>query len=185
MTGRRPLDDYPTPAWVTEAVLPYLGRLRGTPVLEPAIGLGGLARPLLACGARVSGIELDPDRAQAARLALGCPVLCADALAVLPTLVVPGGRPGLIVTNPPFRHALAFAKACVAVAGKRGRVALLARQAFAESQERAAFHRAHPSDMLVLPRRPSFTADGKVDRWAYAWFLFGPGYEGHWSVLPV
>jgi hypothetical protein len=40
----------------------------------------------------------------------------------------------------------------------RGTVALLLRLNWLGSQERAAFHRAHPSDILLLPKRPEFTA---------------------------
>ena len=41
---------------------------------------------------------------------------------------------------------------------RRGTVALLLRLNWLGSQERAAFHRAHPSDILLLPKRPEFTA---------------------------
>jgi hypothetical protein len=39
-----------------------------------------------------------------------------------------------------------------------GTVALLLRLNWLGSQERAMFHREHPSDILLLPKRPEFTA---------------------------
>lgn len=54
---RRENDFYPTPAWVTEALIP---KLNGWPrdVWEPAVGDGGIAQPLENSGFRVIGTDL-------------------------------------------------------------------------------------------------------------------------------
>lgn len=49
---------------------------------------------------------------------------------------------------------------------------------------RADFHRRHPSDVFVLPRRPSFTGGG-TDATEYAWFVWGPGRGNRWYVLTI
>jgi hypothetical protein len=134
---------------------------------------------------QISGIELDPVRArQAIGAEVAGRVVEGDALEILPKLVVPGGSPGLIITNPPYKLALEFAEACLAVAGQRGVVALFLRIGFIASLRRSAFHREHPSDVFILAKRPSFTGDGKSDACEYAWFCFGlPSGGGHWTTL--
>jgi hypothetical protein len=60
---RREADYYPTPSWVTRAILQHLP-IAGS-VLEPCAGDGAIVRELLAAGAEVDAIELDPERALA------------------------------------------------------------------------------------------------------------------------
>ena len=49
-------------------------------------------------------------------------------------------------------------------------------------QDRRAFHDAHPADLYVLSRRPSFIGTGS-DTAAYAWWVWGPGRGGRYQVL--
>ncbi len=47
----------------------------------------------------------------------------------------------------------------------------------------AAFPDEFPCDVFVLSRRPSFLGNGMTDSSAYAWFVWGPGRGGRWSLL--
>lgn len=177
---RRPADDYPTPAHVTRAILPHLATPRT--VLEPAAGDGGMMRVVETHWPRVTvhGLEIDSARAKIARVG------CYDALD--PQLswrrIALGGVVGkpydLIITNPPFSLAIEFVKKALASGALE--CAFLLRLAFLESKSRAAFHRECPSDIYVLPERPSF-----------AWFYSCPTKHvahlsagcGHsWSEVP-
>lgn len=105
---------YPTPAEVTESLLIDLNIQPGTRVLEPSAGVGGIARFLLAQGARVDAIEIHPQRAETLR-GIGHPdlsVRCENFLKVRPAPVY-----DLVLMNPPFsgthwmdhvRHAFDF-----------------------------------------------------------------------------
>lgn len=184
---------FPTPAWVADAVLPHIlpgcigldaqGPLR---VLDPAVGEGHLLErvrgAIEATQDRtpvLSGLEISPERAATA-LKKGIAVSCRDALDP-----EPWPQADLVILNPPFSAALAFAQR--AVENRRGyqTVAMLARLAFLEAQERTAFHQTHPADVFVFSKRPGFlTQSGKTDMSAYAWFVWGPGRGGRWWVLP-
>ena len=155
--SRENLDFYPTPAWATDLLLDALEPYswRHARVLEPAAGDGAIVKRLLARGVPASGIgavEIDPTRAEKVHEIVTCE--CSDFLKDPPIV----GCHELIVTNPPFALAADFAKTALFLAGDRGTVALLLRLNWLGSQERAAFHRAHPSDILLLPKRPEFTA---------------------------
>lgn len=175
---RRPLDDYPTPDWVIDAVLPHVPG--GGQVLEPSCGAGAILRRLRAWGVELShlrGIELDEGRATIARQD-GFTVAHADAL------YADWGQADLIITNPPYRFAEAFVRRALSLRRPGGTVAMLLRLGFLESIERADFNRSHPADVLVLPRRPSFV-NGRSDACAYGWFVWGVGRGGRWSILDV
>ena len=182
---RRELDDYQTPDWAIDAVLPFLlPRLGpgGGLILEPACGAGGIFRRLVASGVeshRMHGIEIHPERAAEAR-AGGFSVVAADALS--PDTEWPSAD--LIISNPPFRQAEAFCRRALESVAFAGTVAMLLRLAFLESAERYEFHRRYPVNGLhVFSSRPSFTANGKTDSAAYAWFCWGAGQPGI-TVLP-
>lgn len=176
LTERHADDFYATPRWCIDAILPHLGRAHRT--LDPCCGDGAILEAVRPFG-HAYGIEIDEGRAEAARAK--CHVVkVADALAL------PRGawdQPDAIVTNPPFALALPFLERALAEVAEGGTVAFLLRLAWMAGQKRAAFHRAHPSDVYVLSRRPSFTANGKSDSAEYAWFCFGPGRGGRWFVL--
>lgn len=91
----------------------------------------------------------------------------------------------LILTNPPFSLAETFLlRSLPLLTPEIGYLVMLLRLAFVESKGRAELHRKYPSDIHVLPERPSFTGDGQSDMSAYAWFVWGPGCGGRWSMLP-
>jgi hypothetical protein len=145
---------------------------------------GAVVRELIAGGVNgdcIDAIELDPVRAKAIPSAVD--VVVGDALSE------EGGDlwdapHGLVVINPPFSLAQRFVETALAAQRPhRGTTAALLRLAFLEGQGRADFHACYPSDVYVLPRRPSFTNNGKSDSSAYAWFVWSPGGGGRWRVL--
>lgn len=177
--SRQPLDFYATPTPVIDAILPHLPL--GGRILEPAAGDGQILRVLGYAGfplANISAIEIDEGRAnQCTQLGFDC--IHGDALSV------DWPAASLVFTNPPFTLGLQFAQKAIAhVAPHGGTVAMLLRLTFLESRERAAFHRANPSDVYVLPARPKFV-NGATDTVTSAWFVWGPGRGGRWSILDV
>lgn len=178
----RPANDFfETPAWVVDAIVPHLpaqvGGRRALRVVDAGAGRGAISIRLIAAGyTSVCGIEIDEANAEACNVA-GVDCVREDFL----TSDHP--KPDLVVMNPPFTHAEAFVRHALHLVGD-GHVFALLRLAFLEGITRAPLHRAHPSDVFVLPRRPSFTGGG-TDSSAYAWFGWGPGRGGRWSVLDV
>jgi hypothetical protein len=68
----------------------------------------------------------------------------------------------------------------LSVLGPGGRVTFLLRLAFIASQKRAHLYEDGSGFRLlqVLPKRPSFTPDGKTDSSDYAWFTWEVGFTG-------
>jgi hypothetical protein len=156
-TGRiqdRQQDDfYETPAWATDAILPFLD-LSGH-ILEPAAGHGAIALRLLAAGVardRLHLNELDGERAKK-----------CSALTTLPTLVSDFLTPDwyvhdydLVITNPPYIPAQEFIEQGQEAATMAGEVAMLLRLNFLSGLKRVAFWKKNPADIFVLPKRPSY-----------------------------
>jgi SAM-dependent methyltransferase len=165
-------DYYRTPAWATAAILPHLRPGFSAPIiLDPGCGDGAILR---VCRERwpeaiLRGFDIE-DR--------GCEWgTVRDALAT-----EHWGRPDLIIANPPFSLAMEFLERALREVRPGGEVCFLLRLAWMAGQKRAAFHRAHPSDVHVLPRRPSFTGKG-TDSADYAWFVFSAVAQRRWLVL--
>lgn len=172
---RRAGDFYPTPAWVTRALVPLLPT--GGSVLDPCAGEGAILSTLAASSLQclLHGYEIDGERARAAR-GLGLDVLTCDSLASEPWVSA-----SAVVMNPPFSLAQPFVERALREAPI---VAALLRLNWLAGLKRVAFHRAHPADVHVLPRRPSFTGKG-TDACEYAWFIWSPNGGGRWSVLDL
>ncbi len=190
---RHPDDFYETPSWATQAILPHLRELPDGSVskplymvLEPACGRGAIARELRAAGVDAGHLmlmDLDLDRCLAAAAEFGH-VNQHDFLQYAAHIWEHRAeRFGLIIGNPPYSLAREFVDAALSICEPDGEVAMLLRLNFLGSQKRAAWHRAKPCDVYILPRRPSFTPDGKTDSCEYAWFVWGPERGGHWSIL--
>jgi len=156
---RDPDDFYETPAWCVHAILPHLPS--GGRVLDPGCGTGAILRAIMAtpafAHADLHGIELDADRAEQAR-----GLFCGTRGHQVETGDFFTGSvdsANLVVANPPFSLAMEFVARSIAITKPyRGTVAMLLRLNWLASQERLAFHRANPSDVFILPRRPSFCA---------------------------
>lgn len=172
---RRPLDNYPTPARLTEALLrhvPIAGR-----VLEPCAGTGLMAKALKLTEwpfvRQVYANDIDP--------AYGHPWHddAAD-----PSAAVWQERPDWVVTNPPYNRAATILE----VAYNRARigVAFLLRLSFLEpTNGRRAWLQAHDEELAYLlifgSPRPSFTDDGRTDSATVAWMVWQHGWGG-WGV---
>jgi SAM-dependent methyltransferase len=178
-TGRKnvrlPGDQYDTPPDLCDAMMALLPP--GL-VLDPCCGVGAMLNAAKRDRRQARGIEIDPSRAEQATM-LGHEVEVADAL----SMPVHGwGKPPVIASNPPYRKALEFVERSLVEVAPGGTVAMLLRVGFAASKKRASFHSHHPSDMVVISRRPSFVGGG-TDACEYAVFLWGPGRGGRWSLL--
>jgi hypothetical protein len=188
---------YPTPAWCVAALL----RICDPPLpigglwVEPACGEGAIVRAVEqaieqaapGCERAWLCIELRKAAAEQAYrnlkdLSDRVSVAHGDFFNVSAAQPSPLRFAEVYITNPPFSRALDFASACLKLAGKRGSVALLLRQAFTETPTRGAFLRENPCDLYTLDKRPKFTGKGQ-DKWAYAWFVWGPGRGGRWKAV--
>jgi hypothetical protein len=192
---RHPDDDYATPAWCTRAIMPHLTISEGI-VLDPCCGVGAILDVFHAAWPNrlTKGIEFNEERHASAKCKKHV-VFFDDALS--PSCVWPSCD--AIVTNPPYNLALPFIEKAIRshVAKPNEQsidvpydsepsidLAFLLRLNFLGSQKRADFHRAHPCDVFVLPRRPSFTGGG-TDATEYAWFVWGQGRGNRWFMLDV
>ncbi len=160
------VDNFPTPSWATEIIIPYL-RTPKT-IMEPAVGEGDMLRVLQRRWPRASYItcdirDVDPPSDYH---------ITGDFLAMPPEPLA-----DLVITNPPYCrnwHA-EFAKKCLTHVRPGGQVALLVPTGFAGSARRLRFHLDHPADFYWLPRRPSFTGDGKNGGTEYMWWVYTAG----------
>lgn len=168
-------DYYPTPEDVVIAIKHQLPSCDS--VFDPCCGVGEILTVF--AGYKTKGIEIDPIRAETARDYID-QVFCGDALRER------WPAADMAVFNPPFTHAREFAEMAIAWRSNdpRRTVAMLARLTFAESKSRRELHQTHPSDVYVLSERPRFRGDTRgTDSITCAWFVWGPGRGGRWTVL--
>lgn len=95
-----------------------------------------------------------------------------DVAMIRDFLGVPVGVSGdVLIMNPPFSLALDFVRHGMAMAET---VVMLQRLNWL-GPARADWLRENHPDVYVLPKRPSFTDDGKTDATEYAWFVWRDG----------
>ena len=170
--ARRAFDFYPTPFWMTRALIRRLPWLRDVSVLEPCSGNGAITRELELAGARVVTNDYDPARQAMTHLDAGDPF----------SWKLRSWRADWVITNPPFNEAdrivpLAFEHA------RRG-VAMLLRASWLEpTKKRAAFLKAHPPRRLIILPRYSFLRNGSSDSVTSAWFVWD--HRLHWGGVEV
>lgn len=211
---RHPDDFYETPAWCTRAILPHLAapmtvldagsgtgailRACGSfwiekPGATRSLGMPGPSRgmPFL-----LMGVEQSEERVRQANEFEPYPDrddLCfahGDFFSLRgwiddePSFCDRRGNQNfsLVISNPPYGDAEKFVEHALKIGTE---VCFLLRLNWLASKKRAAFHRAHPSDVFVLPKRPSFTDDGRTDATEYAWFVWGKGRGNQWFLLDV
>lgn len=157
--ARVAFDQYETPEWVTEALLPHLSRFS---VWEPACGSGKMARVLDRAGRIVTktDIQTGDDFLSCAR-----PV-CA----------------GSIVTNPPYSLATQFIERALQITERfSGEVAMLLRTDFDHAKSRRHLFADHPafSKKLVLTKRIQWFEESKSSpSFNHAWFIWDWQHQG-------
>lgn len=155
-------DFYRTPTWAIERILQRL-RLEPLRILEPAAGDGALLEPLRKRwpDATVDAFDINPRH----------PAVQPRAFWFDDT----PQRYDLVITNPPYSAAEEFVWYGLSRLAVDGRLVLLLRLAFLESQERRALFRRHEPDVYVLSERPSFRHGTTDPKTAYGWFVWRPG----------
>lgn len=165
--GQRMNDDwYKTPEWSTRAIIPHLRG--GRRVLDPFAGKGAILDVAKASGrwSETVGIEIDSERAAICRTR-GHSTAEADALRTTDHRGLDVSwaiRGQTVLTNCPYSMAMQCVERALREVGPDGEVAFLLRLAWLASDGRVDFHKAHPSDAYVLPKRPSFAASLKCIR---------------------
>ncbi len=161
-------DAYYTPAWCVRALLATV-QLPGGNWLEPAVGDGAIVRAVNEVRQDIFWTVNDIDLLRVGDLsAFGwghSPYTAAGF-----EFAAEDEMQDVVITNPPFNQALEFVQGAM----KDGRVVvMLLRLNWLASQKRNRFLLDNPPSVYVLPRRPSFTNDGKTDATDYAWFIWG------------
>lgn len=179
-----PREWYRTPSSCVDAIVPHLGLPRST--IDLGCGDGAIGKALRAHwgpGCTIDGFEIDAKRAAVARES-GCYDDIFEGedgnILTLDTAAFDGAD--VVISNPAFSHAEGFARQALRLVRPGGVVAFLLRLGWLASRSRVAFHREHPCDVYVLPKRPSFTGNGKSDSADYFWALWGLGRGGRWAV---
>lgn len=165
-SAQRAADDYY--ATHPTAVYPLFDVEEFTPtVLEPACGEGHMARAIEECGYEVIASDI-VDRGYGA---------VADFLESAPTAYD-------IVTNPPYRLQSEFVEHAMNVLQPGGKLALLLKIQFLESEKREdLFARFPPKRIHVFSRRAKTAKNGDFDNvgsamTCYAWFVWEKGFDG-------
>lgn len=172
---RRDHDYYATPAWATDAMLPFLiDRLRfddGGRIIEPGCGHGAIAIPLAKLGFEVLGLDIRPEAVREVN-----DVASREMLPNLRAKRIDFLRRGeeflasAAVGNPPFSHAQEFVEVAL---GSTALVCFLLPLSFLATTGRIEFWRRNPADVMVLDRRPDFTGSGGANA-EYGWFQWPP-----------
>ncbi len=150
--------------------------------LDAGSGTGAIARVVKEdfIGAFVDGVELDDGRRGIAS-ALDHERVKYRGGSFFDVTTRGPEKWDLVISNPPYVDAEGFVMHALRIAEVS---CFLLRLNWLASKKRAAFHREHPSDVFVLPRRPSFTGGG-TDATEYAWFVWGEGRGNRWFLLDV
>lgn len=168
----RRADYWPTPAWVTEALLDSDVAPPTVPVLEPAAGDGAIVRVLRSRGYAVDAVELREEEREHLEAARCQSISIGDWLQVSAGLSTSRRA---IVTNPPFSIALPFARACLTVGAVYVALLLPVTSLAGAAAAWGPFWRDHPPTALrPLRRRPRFAGNG-TDRVGVTWVIWQQG----------
>lgn len=157
--GRRELDRYLTPPWVTQALLDAFPEIKGRVLLDPCCGDGRMARALEPRFRILVLNDIDPTSAVSHHE--------YDAADAALYQIHPADW---IVTNPPFN--LCGQIAWQAVQHAQVGVALLLRCTFLEPCEGREWLARRPPDAVLALPRISFTGEG-TDSAPCWWFVWG------------
>lgn len=177
---RRLNDFYETPTWCIEALLKVIPKGRFDFALDPCCGTGNILDALKKWDPNLvlQGFEIDPSKSYIANKKHT--VTTRDAL----DAGCWGRLTELVITNPPYKSAMQFVEKSIR---NTHTTCMLLPLNFLGSQKRAKFHRENPSDIYILPKRPSFTGTG-TDACEYAWFVWGTfekGIGNRWRILDL
>jgi len=143
-------DEYQTPVWAVKKINREVAWRPGLTFLEPCIGEGNIYKNVPVANRCFSDIRVE------------CDYFDLEYINI-----------DIIITNPPFTHALEFLKKSLSEAPT---VIYLLRLNFLGSQKRHNFWLLNPlTHLFVLSKRPSFTEDGNTDSTEYAWFVWDRG----------
>jgi hypothetical protein len=158
---RRDHDDYPTPAWVTKALLPHLPP-EDYRVWEPAAGSGEMVKALVEHGLFVC---------VATDIATG-----RDFLVSPPPSSFRG-----IVTNPPYRLATEFIERALSLIPANGFVAMLLRADFDSAKTRRhlfADCRIFAKKIVLTKRIRWIVGSTGSPSFNHAWFMWDRAHRG-------
>ncbi|HGS5147657.1 TPA: DNA methyltransferase [Vibrio alginolyticus] len=153
---RQKRDYYPTPIWCIDALMSHLKAKSGDIFSEPAMG-DGRVFDRFPTGHEKKWAEISAHRDYLNPKGVD---LSAD----------------IIVTNPPFSHAMEFIRTAIdRDLNENGTVCMLLRMSMLGSKERADFWRKFPvTNLFTLTPRPQFVHGGS-DNSEYAWFVWDYG----------
>src|SRR5262249_27680749 len=146
-------DFYPTPEWLTAALLRQLPVANFSRILEPACGDGAIVKVL-------------HDYCPNAEIVAGDLIYGQD----FETFQYPGLF-DLVCTNPPYSLGYEFVEKALEYRKPHVTVALLVRVSFLAGQDRARLMRRHTPSLYITPRRPIFVR-GSSDNCEYSWFVW-------------
>jgi predicted RNA methylase len=183
-------DFYETPDEAIDVVLDALGITADFDgyIVDPGTGTGAIANrvALRAPKADVRGIEVNPELLEAART-LRLSGVAWEQADWLEWQV--DGTPDFVIGNPPYgpksdRHlAEKFIRKALAVAGKKGTVAMLLRDNYLIPKSRRLLRKDFGMpDKFQLERRPSFNGSG-TDATDYAWHVWRPKQAGRYFIV--
>ncbi len=197
--GRHKDDFYRTPAEVTRALCDEfkLRRIEPWTILDIGCGDGAIGRVMRQAWpkSKINGVELDNERFTLAYAKGGYDVMSNGDWTNPAPLSIAFDQPGLIVSNPPFKFALAFMKLALQRVRPGGHVAFLLISQFDQEtvfdDERGKFldslRKADGSEgygKLRWKGRIDFRGDGRTDRVSHEWLVIGPGFEGSFVRVP-
>jgi len=199
-----PLDNWVTPAWAVEAVLPCVAPIAEKPtngwcVVDPGAGIGDVTLTLhkarlpmfMACAvelhpgrSRECARRFDADLADVPHVNVTGDWLDPDVGKLVGAWAAAGSvdrRAVLVMGNPPYTKprrttGLEFIEQAIRVASPAGVVALLLPLDFAAGVDRAArLHDRWPCSCYPLRRRPAFGEEGSSGKRPVAWFVWDLG----------
>lgn len=177
---------FPTPNWLTEAIIPALGNPKT--IWEPACHGHAMVDVLKRSfpHSEVFCSDIMGCGIGDARVDVRCDFLETKK----EDLVKAGFKIDCIITNPPFSLAEAFVRHGLNLIEPDGAVFILQRLNFLGSAKRAPWFRSRMPDVHVTPRRPPFARSkttGKfgTDSCEYSWFEWSIKSTGRIFILPT
>jgi hypothetical protein len=154
---RKALDQYETPPWVTQALIPHLPVLGG-PIWEPAAGSGQMVATLTDMGFDVFGTDI---------------VDGVDFLDCVPHACA------AVITNPPYAFAKAFIVRALEVTRPRGLVAMLLRADYDHAATRSSLF-MHPFAKKVALTKRIVWFDGPraAPSFNHCWMIWDWQHKG-------